>query len=427
MLSAKVEEDQLSSDSPTKGSIPVDGVGNVVSSIEGLQHRLNNFTPEEIARAEVQIQALLFSISEISDRLELVAGIHQRLTRVRNTLAETGTDGLDVTSFEALQPMLEEIAHCTIITSSRSQDSESLNRPTSKNADGKEMESKKSDLISLEVGENSNGAMRGEAEINSPINVLKITRALTLLRSPKLLPKDMESGTSDKRPQTSNIETEGSGESDAETNATSQFDDLSKTETAVAGDEYAPDSQNSVLEVQVENHAASDFDQQLLDDLIKNYGEFATSSEPQATLKAPLNGTVDFHFAADKPPPLITQISSTPSTGSSSYAPVPLRKEGELDMRLKKLIKDYGEYDLYSRESPIKLKIGVIGVFTLIAAILAGLYFFSSPKPKLPEPNANVPPATSSTGITESSADSGQVMDLSQTKPNAKVSHKTKK
>ena len=30
MLSAKVEEDQVSSDSPTKGRIPVDGVGNVV-------------------------------------------------------------------------------------------------------------------------------------------------------------------------------------------------------------------------------------------------------------------------------------------------------------------------------------------------------------------------------------------------------------
>ncbi len=427
MLSAKVEEDQVSSDSPTKGRIPVDGVGNVVSSIEGLQHRLSNFTHEEIAKAEGQIQALLSSISEIADRLQLVARIHHGLTRARISLADMETKGLYVTSFEAVQPMLEEIAQCTPIIQFRSQDSESLNGPSSKNANAEVIESAKSELINLELENNSGVVSRTGDDNFSPKNVSKISRALTLLRSPTLLSENIESGDSDGGPQTTSSKPEASGESDAETNAKPQFENLSK-ENPVASHEYAPDSQNSSHEVQFDTHAATDFDQQLLDDLIKNYGEFATFSEPHASLKPLPNGTVDFEFNGDKAPPLIPPTSSTPSTDFGNSAPVPVRKEGELDVRLKKLIKDYGEYDLYSRESPLKLKTGVIGALILLAAILAAFYFLSSPKPTLPESNANVPPVTSRNGITEgAAADSEHVMDVSQTKANAKVSHKNKK
>ena len=427
MLSAKVEEDQLSADSPTKGSIPPDGIGNVVSSIEGLQHRLSNFTYQEIANAEGKIQALLSSISEIADRLELVARIHRQLTEARNSLGEMETKGFDLTSFEAIQPMLEEIAQCTAIIRSRSHDSESLNRPSSKIANGEVIESEKSELISLELENNSGVAIRAGSDNVSPKNVSKITRALTLLRSPILLSENIESGDSDGQPQTISSKPEVSEQSDAQTNATPQFENLSKADTSVSSHEYAPDSQNSTHEVQFDNHAATDFDQQLLDDLIKNYGEFATFSEPHASLKPLQNGTVDFEFTGDKAPPLIPPTSSTPSTDFGNSAAVPVRKEGELDVRLKKLIKDYGEYDLYSRESPLNLKNGVIGALILLAAILAGFYFLSSPKPTLPEPNANVPSVTGRNGITESTADSEHVMDVSQTKANAKVSHKNKK
>jgi hypothetical protein len=60
------------------------------------------------------------------------------------------------------------------------------------------------------------------------------------------------------------------------------------------------------------------------------------------------------------------------------------RKDGELDRKLKKLIKDYGEYDLYSRQTPLKLKTGVVAAFLVLTLIFSGFYFFSSPKPAVP-------------------------------------------
>jgi hypothetical protein len=118
----------------------------------------------------------------------------------------------------------------------------------------------------------------------------------------------------------------------------------------------------------------ADFDRRLLDDLIKNYGEF--SIMPISTAGAKIDQE-----------PKNEKIISTPRTDSSkavapaSHVTLPLqRKDGELDQKLKKLIKDYGEYDLYSRQTPLKLKTGVIAAFLVLSLLFSGFYFFSSPK-----------------------------------------------
>jgi len=56
-----------------------------------------------------------------------------------------------------------------------------------------------------------------------------------------------------------------------------------------------------------------------------------------------------------------------------------VRKNGQLDRELKKIIKDYGEVDLYSRQSSINLKTAGIAAFLLLGALVAGFYFFYSP------------------------------------------------
>ncbi len=140
--------------------------------------------------------------------------------------------------------------------------------------------------------------------------------------------------------------------------------------------------ETETLETTGQTHTAAseeaDFDQRLLDDLIKNYGEFTIlpSSTPKSEAKK-----------EPKPEP-------TPATlRVKAYAPVipptqpnlpSPRKDGELDRKLKKLIKDYGEYDLYSRQTPLKLKTGVVAAFLVLTLIFSGFYFFSSPKPAVP-------------------------------------------
>jgi hypothetical protein len=120
------------------------------------------------------------------------------------------------------------------------------------------------------------------------------------------------------------------------------------------------------------------FDRQLLDDLIRNYGEFNVLPSLPSNSQAPKE---DKHEAG------ISMTRAEPPTKLSLavYRNLPTqRKDGELDRTLKKLIKDYGEYDLYSKQSPVNLKTGVAAAFLVLTLVLSGFYFFSSPKSVMP-------------------------------------------
>ncbi|HUC99914.1 MAG TPA: hypothetical protein VMR88_15605, partial [Candidatus Polarisedimenticolaceae bacterium] len=87
-----------------------------------------------------------------------------------------------------------------------------------------------------------------------------------------------------------------------------------------------------------------DFDQRLLDDLIKNYGEFFSSSNPPSNVGPQENvETVESRSKPNFPekPAVETANNNTARTS-------PLKREGDIDRELKKIIKDYGEYDIYS-------------------------------------------------------------------------------
>jgi hypothetical protein len=148
-------------------------------------------------------------------------------------------------------------------------------------------------------------------------------------------------------------------------------------------------------ETAVQTHSSAsedpDFDQRLLDDLIKDYGEFTIL--PSSTRKADTK-----REPKPEPMPAAPQInaSAPPIAPTQPNLPLP-RKDGELDRKLKKLIKDYGEYDLYSRQTPLKLKTGVVIAFLVLTLIFSGFYFFSSPKPAVPaSPSSGSQPQISS-------------------------------
>lgn len=126
-------------------------------------------------------------------------------------------------------------------------------------------------------------------------------------------------------------------------------------------------------QAQTEVSEEADFDRRLLDDLIKNYGEFSIMP---STAEAEVHQESKNDRPTSKP-----RVDSPIAVASVSQTTFPLqRKDGELDLKLKKLIKDYGEYDLYSRQTPLKLKTGVIAAFLFLSLVFSGFYFFSSPK-----------------------------------------------
>ncbi|HXG50529.1 MAG TPA: hypothetical protein VNN77_03870 [candidate division Zixibacteria bacterium] len=129
----------------------------------------------------------------------------------------------------------------------------------------------------------------------------------------------------------------------------------------------------------------AEFDRRLLDEVIKDYGEFvAVSSVPPSVEDRP-------RALAPRSPEVLVETLSPASRHLPS-----LRREGEINRQLKEIIKDYGEYDLYSRQSSFSLKMGVLGAFLLMGAVFCGFYFFSSP-PLAGPVSTSPPPAVERT------------------------------
>jgi len=118
--------------------------------------------------------------------------------------------------------------------------------------------------------------------------------------------------------------------------------------------------------------ANDSFDLRLLDDLVSNYGEFAANPNLPATVKKKeLQNFAPAPSAAAelRPEPANSVETNTPS----------VRKDGDFDRQLKKIIKDYGEYDLYSDKPAANIKKAGILAFVFLGLVFGGIYFFTAP------------------------------------------------
>ncbi len=152
--------------------------------------------------------------------------------------------------------------------------------------------------------------------------------------------------------------------------------------------------------------ANHDFDQRLLEAVIKDYGDFAVTPNLPATLETPV-----------KTEPVTDELAKTTTAEFAQSAAAErkvlnVQKSGDLDRQLKKIIKDYGEYDIYQRKSVVNFKTGGIVAFAVLGLVLAVLYLFTAPSavstpqtgsvtpPQVAEPR-NAPEAVYSPGAEE--------------------------
>lgn len=120
------------------------------------------------------------------------------------------------------------------------------------------------------------------------------------------------------------------------------------------------------------NEEPVDFDQKLLDDLIKNYGEFVAApnlpaiSEPEPPIET------------DTEKPRVTMHAV--QGGRATDKEPANRSQNDIDRQLKKIVKDYGDVDLYAQSSSLKTKLRVAAAFVVLATVLGGIYYFSKPR-----------------------------------------------
>ena len=135
--------------------------------------------------------------------------------------------------------------------------------------------------------------------------------------------------------------------------------------------------------------ANDSFDLRLLDDLVSNYGEFASNPNLPATVKKKELQSVE--PAANK-----THKAQPEHSDSVEAAAPAVKKHGDLDRQLKKIIKDYGEYDIYSDKQTTNIKKAGILAFVFLGLVFGGIYLF-----KTPPPTAQIAPATSNSSSTK--------------------------
>jgi len=104
--------------------------------------------------------------------------------------------------------------------------------------------------------------------------------------------------------------------------------------------------------------------------------------------------------------PMLPQAQVERAKPESEKKPLPnIKKHGELDRQLKNIIKDYGEYDLYSHQSSTNIKKLALATFAALALVLGVLYLFKAPSsPRKPAASA-VTQSPNTSNTLENSAD----------------------
>jgi hypothetical protein len=354
------------------------GFGKVLNSIQGLQQRLDDFSVEDVNRAQSKAENLIRELSLLQLKLHGLAITEQVLTNARRTILSIPDNNFDLVGFDSLKkyPTLHLFVKAsTLVELVRVRAQSFANYIDEFNAARKSAEA-------MTV----NSEPPGSKTPPSRLPQLEASAAV-------------EAGSGENA--SAEIPRVPLDELPAQTLGPEQPGQSSKSASL-------PDQSNSGSDKKRTISANSGFNQRLLDDLIDTYGDFASSRNLSASFKAtkpvlaktsayePLtapsmkledvtlpavlpeavrvNKPVPTKRAQDEIifPPALEHPQPTAKTVTTST------KQDEIDRQLKSIIKDYGEYDLYQRHSSLSPKL--VGMLTLafLLLVLGGLYYFRS-------------------------------------------------
>src|SRR4030095_2450388 len=98
MLPAKKQEARPETPQNSSASSTM-GFGKVLTSIQGLQQRLEDFSVEDVVRTEADAKSLVFELSQLQIKLETLAGVKQVVASANHLISEIPEE-----NFEQIAP-----------------------------------------------------------------------------------------------------------------------------------------------------------------------------------------------------------------------------------------------------------------------------------------------------------------------------------
>jgi len=391
MLNAKNMEKLAPSISPASEAA-ASSFGMVLNSVQGLQQRLEDFSVDEISEAEALARTLLSRLTELAKKLDRLTEVRRSVAAARRSATQGGIEIIEIPDLKALEnslPVHAIVQASNLIPFPRPKKTLSeigenslrtavpmIYQPESLEsaADGSADKQEKTNDFDLEnQARNLKEAVTPELTSGQMFSINPAGTEAPIL--PAAMPID---STVPQEDFPSHASEEELARSEISRIFAQDFTQLPEDETTellanAPTFEFAK-NEESAAEPKGEEAASADFDQRLLDDLIKNYGEFVASPATSPPVEPPTTASRPGHAQAVRRELRMQAPESLEQSVSN------VRKNGQLDRELKKIIKDYGEVDLYSRQSSINLKTAGIAAFLLLGVLVAGFYFFHSPK-----------------------------------------------
>jgi hypothetical protein len=439
MLTAKKENSSLETESPPERIQTTRSFDRMVNSIEGLRERVQGFTLEQVLDVDQKLNRMSRELSELQRTLRALTEMKRQISRLQKAVQQVEAESLEqskvatlvepiavqsiaqvgtLLKFRRLIKFLKEAKGASEVSASADVEARCSVQPKSLEIiqEPRNEQNLATDLLGihhelLESSGNKDTAVvmndavdqteavfhppQLEADFEAKEPFSNERTGITFFDDNTALNQTREiiAEFADTRDEPSASHVTALIDTDTRGDETifEEFKGTRKMEANLA----IPETETAEATVQSRAPTSdeADFDQRLLDDLIKDYGEFTilptstaahevkkeTKLEPRTTISRA-------HAPATVNPPTQPNLPSQ-------------KRDGELDRKLKKLIKDYGEYDLYSRQTPLKLKTGVVAAFLVLTLIFSGFYFFSSPKSAVPASASSASQSQSSSNM----------------------------
>ena len=444
MLSAVRKEAPLDMSYTDQTGSASGGFGKMLNSLQGLQQRLEDFSIADVTNAEANARTLILRLKQFQDTIGAIALVKKAAANIDQSIAEIQQLDTEVVGMDSLEnhPQLHAIVNASKLIKLRKMMAalkagadvgESQDKPILDPVSAAAGSVERSEGIALETAK-AIGAESVDSDSAAGLETSEAAPSLPELVSTRLTAATIVSSSVLETAADSPVTAAATGDTGAlHSDALADFPTAeAEFETAVAATapaEQLTDSQVTlagplrvefgtnlpqplepkqdlqiapVKKSKARNKApgqvdpskalvpANDsFDLRLLDDLVSNYGEFASNPNLPATVKKKELQSVE--PAANK------AHKAQPEHSDSVEAAAPaVKKHGDLDRQLKKIIKDYGEYDIYSDKQSTNIKKAGILAFVFLGLVFGGIYLF-----KTPPPAAEIAPATSNSSSTK--------------------------